>query len=173
VARQLQAPLDVLLVRKLGSPGQPELGLGAVVEAEPPLCLLDDDIAAAVGATPAYIEAERQAQCALLAERQRLYRGARPLPDVADRVVVLVDDGIATGVTLRAALRGLSARGAARVVVGVPVAPVGIAAVLGLAAADVVCVLALAQLHAVGASYGDFSQTSDAEVLDLLQAWQP
>ncbi|MED5617913.1 phosphoribosyltransferase [Ideonella sp. BN130291] len=169
IARTLEAPLDVLLVRKLPAPGQPELGLGAVVEGSPPQTVLNHALVQATGASPAYIAAQHEEQLQLIEARRRLYREGAPAAPVAGRVVVLVDDGIATGGTMQAALQGLAQLGAARTVVAVPVAPAGMGDRLGLAPQDYVCLQEPARFNSVGEHYLDFEQTSDEEVMALLR----
>lgn len=168
VARALHAPLDILLVRKLGAPDNPELGIGAVVEGEPPLRLLNAELMALVQPSDDYVEAEVARQVARIAVQRDQLRGGRPPPVVAGREVILVDDGIATGGTVRAALRALAAAGAARTLLAVPVAPPQTLAQLPLSGADIVCPLQPYDLGAVGRFYLDFDQTEDEEVIRLL-----
>src|SRR5436309_2469907 len=123
VAKALVLPLDVLLVRKLGAPGHEELGLGALVEGDPPQLVLNPEVIRAVDPPPDYIEAEKQRQLLEIERRRREYVGERPSVAVECRTVIVTDDGIATGGTVRAALRGLSQRRPERLVLGVPVAP--------------------------------------------------
>jgi putative phosphoribosyl transferase len=168
VARALGAPLDVGLVRKLGAPGQPELGIGAL--GEDGTLVIDRravaDLAVGRGGLAALVERE-QAEL----ERQRaLYRGGRSPVDVRRRTVVLVDDGLATGVTATAAARVLRARGAKRVVLGVPVCPVGTGERLRGEIDELVCLEQPRRFGGVGAWYEDFSQTSDSEVIGLLRS---
>jgi len=167
VARALSAPLDVLVARKLGAPGNPEYALGAVAEGGAlvldPEALLEADVGGAELAR--LVEAET----AEISRRVRAYRGDRPLPEVAGRVVVLVDDGIATGRTARAALRALRARGPARLVLAAPVAAASTAAALRKEADEVVCLLEPDHFFAVGTWYEAFAQTTDSEVLELLE----
>lgn len=166
VARALRAPLDVLVARKLGLPAQPELGVGAVAEGGEPL--FDEPLLARLGVSlddlAATVRRERQE----LARRVAQYRGDRPLPALAGRDVVLVDDGLATGVTARAALQALRAARPARLVLAVPVGAPQAVQALALAADDVVCVSQPERFRAVGAWYDRFDQTSDDEVLALL-----
>ena len=168
VAEALGAPLDVLVARKIGLPGRPELGLGAIAEGGEPL--LDPAALSHFGLSVDELSETLTREREELARRVRAYRGARPLPDVRDRQVVLVDDGLATGGTARAALRALRGHGPERLVLAVPVCAPGSAAALAGEADDVVCVLAPERFSAVGAHYERFDQTSDAEVLDLLAA---
>ena len=168
VARVLRVPLDVLVARKIGLPGQPELGVGAVAEGGPPL--LDEAVLSRLGVPTSALEETMVSERVELDRRVARYRGDRPLPPLAGRSVVLVDDGLATGVTARAALRVLRAAEPARLVLAVPVCAPDAAEALGREADDVVCVLSPAGFGAVGAWYRRFDQTSDEEVLALLAA---
>jgi putative phosphoribosyl transferase len=168
VARALGAQLDVLVVRKLGAPGQPELGIGAVVDGAPPQALINQALARMVGATPEYLEAEKDRQIAEIDRRKRAYRGDRPNPGIAGRTVIVVDDGIATGGTMKAALRALRSRGPERLVLAVPVAPADSLAELESECDEIVCLEQPALFRSVGNHYSDFSQTEDAEVVRLL-----
>jgi putative phosphoribosyl transferase len=172
IARSLEAPLDLLMVRKLRAPGYPELGIGAVVDGESPQPVFNDDVMDMVHPSPGYVEDEIREQLQLIAERKRLYRGDRPQPRLQGRCVVLVDDGIATGGTVRAALSALSASGARQVVLAVPVAPQTSLDALAPLADELVCPLALSDFHSVGWYFGDFEQTSDDEVVRLLNEAQ-
>jgi putative phosphoribosyl transferase len=162
VARALGAPLDVFLVRKLGAPFQPELGIGALAEGG---VLVLDERAARLGIDPAAVEAVRVREAAELERRVRAFRGGRPPPPVAGRTVIVVDDGIATGVTVRAAVRALRQLGAGRVVVATPVAAPESLALIEGEADEVVVVEAPDDLWAIGAWYADFRQLSDEEVM--------
>ncbi|WP_026868680.1 phosphoribosyltransferase [Inquilinus limosus] len=168
VARALAAPLDVLLVRKIGAPGYPELGIGAVIDGKDPRVVLNDSVMREVAPAPGYVEAETERQLVEIERRRRLYRGGRPSPSVAGRTVILVDDGIATGGTVTAALQGLAAAQPARLVLAVPVAPPDVLQTLSQLADDVVCLSAPHFFGAVGRFYEDFSQTTDEEVIRLL-----
>jgi len=170
VARALDAPLDILLVRKLGAPSQKEFGIGAIAEGRAPVVLLDDQLVRLVAPPPGYVEEEIAREMAEMTRRRDRYAGAREPVDVSGRTVVLVDDGIATGGTARAALRALRQRGAARVVLAVPVAAAESVAGLRQEADDIVCLLAPERMNAVGNFYDDFSPTADQEVTDLLEA---
>src|SRR5437763_4657078 len=123
VAKALAAPLDVLLVRKIGEPGHEELGLGAVIDGHDPQLVLNEDLVRAVAAPPGYSEAEEQRQLAEVERRRQEYVGNRTPVAVEGRTVIVVDDGIATGATVKAALRGLARNRPARLVLAVPVAP--------------------------------------------------
>ncbi|MFJ9908815.1 phosphoribosyltransferase family protein [Streptomyces sp. NPDC101152] len=166
VAQALDAPLDVLVVRKLGVPWQPELGFGAI--GEHGVRVLNDDVLAQTGLSPGEQDAVEQAERAELDRRVLRYRpGGRPVP-VDGRTVVIVDDGLATGATAEAACQVVRRQGAARVVLAVPVGPASTVAHLRTVADDMVCLQSLHFLGAVGAWYHDFTQTSDAEVTALL-----
>lgn len=168
VARALGAPLDVLLVRKIGAPGQPELGVGAVVDGAEPQIVLDDDLVRLVAPPPGYLEQEIERQLSEIERRRKLYAGARPPLSVAGRTAIVVDDGIATGGTARAALRAIRRIGPRRIVLAVPVVSEDIVDALANEADEVVAVSRPARLYAVGAHYEDFAQTSDDEVIRLL-----
>jgi len=168
IAVRLDAPLDVLLVRKLGAPDFPELGLGAVVDGEPPQRFLNERVIEAVQPPRGYLEAEEQRQLQALAERRRLYRRARPALPLQGRSVILVDDGVATGGTMRVALQALAASGARRIVLAVPVAPPTVLSTLPVPPEDLVCLLMPSGFQAVGQYYTDFDQTEDDEVIALL-----
>ena len=166
VARILGAPLDVLVTRKIGYPPRPELGLGAIAEGGEPV--YDHRLLATIGLEPADLLATAEREREELARRVRLYRGGQPPPDVSGRLILLVDDGIATGVTARAALRAIRARGAGRTILAVPVAPPAAAAQMMREADDVVVLASPAAFRSVGEWYVSFGQLSDADVLSLL-----
>ena len=168
VARALTAPLDVLLVRKIGAPDYPELGLGAVVDGADPHVVLTDSVMREVEPSSAYLEAEIQRQLAEIERRRRLYRGDRPALPIAGRSVIVVDDGIATGGTVTAALQGLTAAHPAQLILAVPVAPADVLETLSRLADNVVCLAAPHLFGAVGRFYDDFRQTTDEEVVRLL-----
>ncbi len=169
VAAALGAPLDVLLVRKLGLPRQPELAMGAVAAIGDAVeTVRSERVLTAAGVDDATFAAVRDRELAELRRREAAYRGDRPPPDVAGRTVVLVDDGLATGSTLRAALRALAGARPARTVVAVPVGSPEAVRELGGLADEVVCLLAPPSLRAVGGAYVRFAQTSDDEVRELL-----
>ena len=170
IALGLDAPLDIVLVRKIGAPGQPELALGAVADGGAPQVLIDDRLAAALGVDPTYIAAETKAQLAEIERRRNLYRGARRPAPVAGRTVIVVDDGIATGSTTRAALRAVRAAGAGRIVLAVPVAPQETLDALQAEADEIVCLATPSPFFAVGAHYQVFTQLDDADVAALLEA---
>jgi putative phosphoribosyl transferase len=166
VAARLGAPLDVIVVRKLGCPGQPELGIGAI--GENGVRLLNDELIAQAGITPEQIEAVAASEHAELQRRVQRYRGGRAPTPVAGRTVVVVDDGLATGFTARTAVVALRQQGAARIVLAVPVAPPQTVRDMEDVADEVVCLETPAWFMAIGEWYADFRQTSDAEVAALL-----
>ncbi len=168
IASRLGASMDVLLVRKLGVPWQPELAFGAVSTGG--VTVLNDEVMRAAGLGREEIDAVIDRERAELERRERLYRGERAPVDVSGRTVVLVDDGIATGSTVRAALRALSARGAARTIVAAPVAAPETVEALRREADDVVCVETPPDLVAIGFWYRDFSPVADEEVLEILES---
>jgi putative phosphoribosyl transferase len=166
VARRLGAPLDVLAVRKLGAPGNPEFGVGAI--AEDGSAVLNADTARRAGMTQARLNATVEQETRELRRRVERYRDGREPLDVRGRTVIVVDDGLATGLTNLAAVRALRARGAGRIVVAVPVGARESVALLSAEADEVVCLTIPPELLGVGQWYEDFSPVSDAEVLTLL-----
>ena len=166
VAQALGAPLDIALVRKLGAPGRPELGIGAL--GEDGTVIVDRETVAALGVRIPEIEAIVERESAELERRRRLYRGERPPIDVNGRAAILVDDGIATGVTTIAAAQMLRERGAARVITAVPVCPATAVGYLRDQLGELICLTAPPRFGGVGAWYDDFTQTSDEEVVELL-----
>jgi putative phosphoribosyl transferase len=165
IARAKGWLLDVVVPRKLGAPGNPELGVGAIA---PGVRVLDAEIIERLGIGPGYLEGEVARQEEEIARRTRAYRGDRPQQEVQGRTAVVVDDGVATGGTAAAALRWVRARGAARVVLAVPVAPPEAVARLAEEADRVVCLETPEPFHAVGQWYRRFPQVSDQEVVRLL-----
>lgn len=166
VARALHAPLDVILVRKLGVPAHPEVAYGAV--SEDGVRVVNDDVLNAVHAPPGALEATERAARGELARQAARFRGDRPRVPLEGRTAVVVDDGIATGATASAACRVATAQGAARVVLAVPVAPPDTVTALEGAVDELVCLSVPETFFAVGEWYRDFSQTSDGEVVDLI-----
>src|SRR6266511_2277000 len=166
VARALDAPLDVLVVRKLGCPWQPELALGAVGEGD--VTVLNQQLIAGIGLGREEVEAVARAERAELDRRVGRYRRGRPAEPVQGRTVIVVDDGLATGFTARAAIGVLRRRGAGRVVLAVPVAPPQAIRVLRGVADQVVAIETPKRFEAVGQFYADFPQTTDQEVARLL-----
>jgi putative phosphoribosyl transferase len=168
VARALDAEIDLLLVRKIGAPGQEELAIGAVVDGREPHLVLNREIIALAAPPRGYIEAEQKRQLAEIERRRRLYRGTEQPIEVRDRTVIVVDDGIATGATVKAALRGVRQSEPRRLILAVPVAPPDTIEQLARECDEIVCLSAPAWFSAVGSHYADFSQTTDDEVMTLL-----
>lgn len=171
IARTLKMPLDVVIVRKIGAPENPEYALGAV--AENGEVLLDHEAIRLFGVSQAYIEDEIQRQKAEIERRRQIYRGGRPLRPLKDLLVIVVDDGIATGFTMRASLRAVRAERPAKTVMAVPVAPPESFQSLAGEADEAVCLHQPYPFFAVGQFYWDFSQVTDEEVVALLshQPW--
>jgi len=165
LAQALEAPLDVFVVRKLGAPGQEELALGAVARG---VQVLNDGVVEALGLDAAVIERAAATEQRELTRRERLYRGDRRPVDVEDRTVILVDDGLATGATMRAGALALRAKRPRRLVLAVPVAAAQTCELLRADADELVCASTPEPFVAVGAWYDDFSQTTDDEVRALL-----
>ena len=166
VAQALHAPLDVFVVRKLGLPGQEELAVGAIASGG--ARVLNDEVVRALEIPDDVIDSLAAQQQAELERRERVYRGDRPRPDIRGRVVILVDDGLATGSTMRAAIAALRHQGPARIVVAVPVAAAETCEELRAIADEIVCLQTPEPFYAVGLWYHDFGQTSDEEVRELL-----
>lgn len=168
VARALGAPLDVVLVRKIGAPHQAELAIAAVVDGSRPETVLNRDVIEALGVDERYIEEERARQLAEIERRRKLYVADRPRPAIAGRTVIVVDDGIATGATVRAALHAIRRARPRRIVLAVPVAPYQTIEDLKTDADEVICLSVPDFFMAIGAHYQDFTQTTDEEVIALL-----
>ena len=166
VADALHAPLDVFVVRKLGVPGHEELAFGAIASGG--VKVLNDDVVAMAGISEAVMSGIVQAEEQEIARRDRLYRGDREPVQLGGHTVILIDDGLATGATMRAAAQAIQAMQPARLVVAVPVAVGEACAELRETVDEVVCAATPDPFHAVGVWYEDFAQTSDAEVRDLL-----
>ena len=166
VAKELGVPLDIFITKKIGAPNNPELAIGAV--AEDGTLLLDESLVEMLGVPQGYIEEEVERQKIEIKRRLKSYRGNVPNPEVAGREVVLVDDGVATGSTLKAALRSLRKQGAKPLVVAVPVGPLDTVNALKREADRVVCLFTPEPFYAIGEFYEDFDQTSDEEVTKLL-----
>lgn len=173
VARRLEAPLDLLLVRKIGAPWQPELAVAALVDGAGPTPVVDEEIARATGADAAYIAREATREWHELERRRACYlRGRAPRP-LRGATAIVVDDGIATGTTMRAALGAVRRRGAARIVLAVPVAPHDALMRLRSAADLVVCLAEPTPFQSIGTHYADFRQLRDDEVVTHLDAQSP
>jgi len=168
VAQALGAPLDLLLVRKIGAPGQPELAVAAVADGADPVLACDDETMALTGASPQYIQRELPAHLREIERRRKLYLKGRPPIPLAGKTAVLVDDGIATGTTVRAALMALRLRGPARVILAVPVASQEALHALRPEVDALVCLETPAWFGAVGAHYRYFPSVSDDEVVALM-----
>lgn len=166
VARVLQAPLDILLVRKLGVPGNEELAMGAIASGG--VRVMNDDVVTELGLGEQDIAGVAEQEADEIARRERAYRGVAPSQSVGDRTVILVDDGLATGATMRAAARAVRLQGPAMLIIAVPVAAGTTCDAIRAEADEVVCAETPAPFHAVGLWYRDFSQTTDDEVRALL-----
>jgi len=170
IAKALSAPVELLLVRKIGAPGASELALAAVVDGEQAQTVVNEDVARLTGAGSAYLERARQRELDEIERRRAAWLGDRPRVSAKGRTAIVVDDGLATGATAKAALRALRGQGAARIVLAVPVAPVETLREMRAEADEVICLEASESFRGVGAFYGDFHQLSDEETLGLLQA---
>lgn len=168
IAQALRAPLDVMLVRKIGVPWQPELALGAVSDGGEPELFIDDQLKSLLEIDDDYVESARKREITEIERRRTAYRQGRPPIDVAGRVTIVVDDGIATGATTRVALRAVRRRKPSRLVLAVPVAPPDSLAGLRIEADEIICLETPEDMGAVGLYYRDFRQTTDQEVTDLL-----
>ena len=168
VALALRAPLDLLLVRKIGAPHQPELAVGAVVEGDPPLIVADEVLQRHTSADAAYVQAQAQVELREIERQRRVYLRGRPGVPLAGASLIVVDDGIATGTTLRAALQALRRRDPARLVLAVPVAPQDTLAALRPLVDSVVCLATPRPFHAVGEHYLNFQAVGDAAVIAAL-----
>ena len=166
VAQRLGAPLDVFVVRKLGVPGFEELAAGAIASGG--VRVLNEDVVRALPNADQLIESVTEKETVELERREQTYRDGRPAPELRDRVVILVDDGLATGATMRAAVAALRQRGVAKIVVAAPVGAPDTCRELEQEADETICAIAPEFFQAVGQYYEDFSQTSDEEVRELL-----
>ena len=166
VARELNAPLDVFIVRKLGVPGHEELGMGAIATGG--VRILHEGIIREFGISQELIDSVSEREQAELDRRNRLYRGDRPAPAIKDRTVVIVDDGLATGSTMKAAIQAVRQQAPRRLIAAVPTAPAETCEQVKETADEVVCAITPDPFLAVGGSYADFSQTTDEEVRELI-----
>jgi putative phosphoribosyl transferase len=166
VAEVLGAPLDLMLVRKLGTPGQEELAMGAIASGDSRV--INEDVVRALAISPQVIERVAAEERNELKRREQAYRGERPWPKLADQCVILVDDGLATGATMRAAVESVRTQLPAHIVVAVPVAPPDTVTMLRQQADEVVCLAEPEPFRAIGLWYIDFSQVNDEEVRQML-----
>ncbi|WP_370640167.1 erythromycin esterase family protein [Aurantimonas sp. HBX-1] len=172
IARALQAPLDLILVRKIGAPGAPEVALGAIVDGEHPQTVINEDVRRHSGADDVFLERARARELAELERRRGRYLGGRSQVDPAGRTAIIVDDGLATGATMKAATIAMRRQGAGKICVAVPVAPVEALADIREHADLVVCLHPAETFYGVGGFYDDFHQLTDEETVGLLrQGW--
>jgi len=166
VARALGLPMAVYLVRKLGVPGQPELAMGAIASGG--VRVMNHDVVRSLGISDEQVEEVAAREQAELERREDVYRGERPMPDLTGHTVILVDDGLATGATMRAAVQAVRTQKPARIVVAVPTAPADTVGDFESLVDEMVCLVTPTPFFGVGGSYLDFSQTSDSRVCELL-----
>ena len=167
IARSLHAPLDVFLVRKLGAPGQEELAMGAIASGG--VRVLNHEVVEALGVSSRVIDSVTARESRELARREHLYRDGRPAPAVAGKTVILVDDGLATGSTMRAAVAALRQAKPKRIVVAVPIAATRTCEELAEEVDEIVCYHTSEPFYSVGFWYEDFSQTGDEEIREMLE----
>jgi putative phosphoribosyl transferase len=170
IAHAIGAPLDIVLVRKIGAPGMPELGLGAIVDGAEPTIVLNPEVPTPSIALSDYLADEAKKQLEEIERRRELYRPDRPPLTITGRIAIIVDDGIATGGTMRATLRALSQAHPQKLMLAVPVASESTLNMLKDEADEIVCTYAPENFIAVGLYYADFEQTTDEEVIELLKA---
>ncbi|MEO8122612.1 MAG: phosphoribosyltransferase [Burkholderiales bacterium] len=170
VARVLNAGLDLLLVRKIGAPWQPELAVAAVVDGDRPEVVIDEAMLGMPGVDQEYIEAQSHLELLEIARRRALYMKGRERLPIGGTTVIVVDDGIATGTTVRAALKALRRKGPKRLILAVPVAPADTCRALRAEVDDLVCLSQPEPFRAIGLHYDDFHQLEDAEVMQALAA---
>jgi predicted phosphoribosyltransferase len=168
VATALSAPLDVFLVRKLGLPGNPELAMGAIASGG--VVVINDEVVRGMRVSPAVIRRVSEKEGQELLRREQAYRDGRPMLDVTGKTVIVVDDGLATGASMRAAIKALRRLRPAQLVAAVPAAPESTCQELALELDEMVCATTPTPFLAVGSSYRDFKQTTDGEVRDLMRA---
>jgi predicted phosphoribosyltransferase len=170
IARRLGAPLDLLLVRKIGTPGNPELAMGAIIDGDHPVIVRNDEIVEGYRISEAEFAKVADKELAEIERRRTCYLAGRPPVPLSGRIAIVVDDGIATGATFRAALGGLRKKKPSRIVVAVPVAPVDVVEELRGEVDELICLEPLSGLGAVGLHYQRFDQLSDQDVIDFLAA---
>ncbi|HUI20976.1 MAG TPA: phosphoribosyltransferase family protein [Methylocella sp.] len=168
VAAVLEAPLDLIIVRKIGVPSQPELAMGAVVDGGSPIIIRNADVIYSAGIDEAEFQAVCKSELGEIERRRQRYLGGRERADVKDRLAIVVDDGIATGATTRAALRAMRMREPRKIVLAVPVAPTDTLAAIQEEADEIVCLEDHEIFGAIGYFYDDFRQVTDQEVIDIL-----
>jgi putative phosphoribosyl transferase len=167
ISRALEAPLDVFISRKLGAPGQPEFGIGAVAVGG--VRILNQDVVRRLGIPDDYVEQITAQEIAEVGRRLRYFRGERPEPEVGGRTAILVDDGLATGVTARAAVQALRMRKPRSLILAAPVCAAQTAALFKTVVDELICLESPSDLGAIGFWYRNFEQTSDEEVVELLE----
>lgn len=170
IARALEVPLDLVLVRKIGLPRQPELAAAAVVDGGAPEIVVNDEVVANAGLDDAYIAAQAKQELVEIERRRRVYQAGRASVPLEGRTLIVVDDGIATGATVRAALAAMKRKSPKRLILAVPVAAPEALEDLRLLVDEIVCLEVPARFYAIGMHYRDFHQLDDAEVLDLLRS---
>ncbi len=170
VAKELGCPLDVIISRKIGAPGQPELAVGAI--AEDGTIIVDEEIARIVGVSKEYIERKAIEEDREVKRRAEVYRGGRGMPDLKAKTVILVDDGLATGLTMKAAVDMVQRRGAEKIIVAVPVAPPETVEKFKKMADEVVCLETPLEFFAIGQFYERFEQLTDDEVTAILERYR-
>jgi putative phosphoribosyl transferase len=168
VAEALNAPIDLVLVRKIGVPSQPELAMGAIVDGESPIVVRNEEVIRHAGVNERGFLAVREREFAELERRRRLYLGGRRRIGVKDRVAIVIDDGIATGATVRAALRAIRMRQPKKLILAVPVGPTDTIEAMREEADEVLCLEIHEDFGAIGYFYEDFRQITDKEVIDIL-----
>ena len=168
IAAALEAPLDLVLVRKIGVPFQPELAMGAVIDGQEPLVVRNEQVIRMAEINQSEFDAIRDRELEEIERRRKLYLGNRPHPEVTGQTVIIVDDGIATGATIRVALRAIRMRKPRKLILAVPVAPTQSLDELRTEADEIVCLEDYEDFGAIGLYYSDFRQISDAEVIKLL-----
>jgi putative phosphoribosyl transferase len=168
VAAVLGAPIDLVLVRKIGVPMQPELAMGAIVDGDPPVVVRNEDVIRLAGVDESSFQAVCDRELAEIERRRRLYLGGRNRLGVEGRVVIVIDDGVATGATTRAALRAIRMRQPQKLILAVPVGPTDTIEAMREEADEVLCLEIYADFSAIGYFYDDFRQTTDQEVIDIL-----